>query len=56
MLFEMPVLFKMSKVTGDLVGSKMEYLRAAKFTCSAYILLTVFHLILTATVAKIRIF
>lgn len=41
MLFEMPVVFKMSKgeseVTGDLAGSKMEYLRAAKFTYSAYI-------------------
>lgn len=56
MVFEMPVLFKMSRVTGDLVGGKMEYLRAAKFTCSAYISLTVFHFILTAAAAKIRTF
>lgn len=37
----MPVLFKMSKgeseSAGDLFASKMEYLRAAKFTCSACI-------------------
>lgn len=41
MLFEIPVVFKISKgeskVTKDLAGSKMHYLRAAKFTCSSYI-------------------
>lgn len=41
MLFEMPVVFKLSKcerkVTGDLAGSKAEYLRATKFTSYANI-------------------
>lgn len=59
MLFEMPKMSKCeNKVAGDLAGSKMEYLRATKFTFYAHIYVAGFHSIslLTVTEAKMRTF